>query len=508
MSKPPFTRRDFIRHTAAGAASAGAAVGALAATAKGLGPNGRLRVAFLGTGLRGQAHIDAVLRLAAEGQNIEAVAVCDVYSRNREQAAERIAAARGGQSAGGFRPRVTGDYRELLDDPAIDAVCIATPDHWHARMTIDALDAGKHVYCERPMTHTIDESQQVLAAWRQSGRVMQVGVQGTADGRWRAAHEFIRQGGIGKVVQVQTEAFRNSAQGQWRSIGLARDMTPRNIDWPMFLGSEFGLAPPMPFDRARFAQWRCYWPTGSGLFGELFVPQLTRMLSAAGLAWPWRVMGGGGIFLEYDGRDVPDTATIVADYDEGVQALITATLCCDHKVEQCIRGRHGAVVFDLSREGFDFLPQRPQVTRLRDARKQHFDAPRPADETSAHWRNFLEAVAAGDPTLCHNTPELGAAAVVTVQMGAQSYLAGKALEWDSAAGRIVPSGEHFARQWEQRSREGAAPRHIAGWAPAPADSPGGEPAATDTRFSRPQPGDYQKLAGPWTDDESDPAAGV
>ncbi len=102
-----------------------------------------------------------------------------------------------------------------------------------------------------------------MQAWRDSGRVVQVGVQRTSDGRFRAAHEFLRAGGIGKVVQAQTEYYRNSSGGQWRSAGLSRDMTPGTIDWEMFLGTRFGLAPKMPFDRARFAQWRCYWPFGT-----------------------------------------------------------------------------------------------------------------------------------------------------------------------------------------------------------------------------------------------------
>src|SRR5207237_8211052 len=117
----------------------------------------------------------------------------------------------GGRLKGtGRRRRLSAYYRHSIQSPDVDLVVIATPDHWHGRIAADALRAGKHVYCERPMTHTVAEALEVLAAWSESGRVMQVGVQRTSDGRWRAANEFIQAGGIGKVVQAQTEYFRNS----------------------------------------------------------------------------------------------------------------------------------------------------------------------------------------------------------------------------------------------------------------------------------------------------------
>jgi predicted dehydrogenase len=209
------------------------------------------------------------------------------------------------------------------------------------------------------------------------------------------------------------------------------------------------------------------------------------------------VVGVVGIFLEYDGRDVPDTATIVADYDEGLQIFVTATMCCDYHIEQCIRGHYGTLLFDFSnnKDGFDFLPERPQVTRQRDVKRQHISAPKPADDTYAHWENFLEAVAKGDPQHCNNPPDLGAAAVTTVIMGAESYRTGKVFEWDAAGGRVVGSGEGYARQWEAMSQARSAPRHISGW----------NPSNKDPMFSRQRPEDYQKLEGPWLDGR-DPAA--
>src|SRR5262249_28925869 len=156
------------------------------------------------------------------------------------------------------------DYRRLLDLREGDIVCIATPDHWHAKMTIDAAAAGKHIYCEKPMTRTIEEAHAVVDAVRRHNTVMSIGVQWMADPALREATEMIRRGDIGHVLQAQTSYYRNSNVGQWRYYPLTADMTPRTIDWDMWLGTNFSvfpntpLAPRRSFDRAVWAQWRCY----------------------------------------------------------------------------------------------------------------------------------------------------------------------------------------------------------------------------------------------------------
>ncbi|MBI1899830.1 MAG: Gfo/Idh/MocA family oxidoreductase [Planctomycetia bacterium] len=484
ISDNSVSRRDFIRTTTATAA---AGMLAVPVPARSHPPSDALRVGIVGTGARGKTHIDALLKLRHQGQGVDVVTVCDVFARHLDAAAEKI------HRATGRKPFATGDFRRVLDDGDVDVVVVAAPDHWHAAMTIAALQAGKHVYCERPFTHTAAEALPVVSAWRESGCVVQVGSQRTSDGRWLAARQFIADGRLGKVVQAQTEYFRNSASGQWRSAGLSRDMTPQNIDWEMFLGSKFGLAPSMPFDRARYAQWRCYWSTSQGIFSELFVDRVTQMITALGVGFPRRVTAGGGIFLEHDGREVPDTATLVADYDEGLQLLATATMCCDHPVEQCIRGRQGTIVFDLGRDGFEFLPQRPQATKRGESRLTHVPAPRPKDETLAHWENFLEAVRRGEPALCHDPPDVAAAAAVTCALAADSYRQGRVLEWNE--GRVAPGGAPYAEMWEQISARAIVPRA------APRSS-----YNVNSPDSRPIPPSYQKLAGAWPSEWDDPAA--
>src|SRR5262249_8232730 len=326
--KKTVTRRGFME-TAGVATGALMAAGTFAhpAIGKVKGANERLNFAILGPGGRAQPHIGHLLKMKEEGKLVDIIGVADVWDGNKKVGRGLFPSAEKCGLKTDDKDKVTKDYRKLIDCKDVDAVVIATPDHWHAKMTIDACDAGKDVYCEKPMTHTIDEARRVAEAVRRNNRVMTVAVQSTAHPQWREANKLIRDGKIGHVMQAQTSYYRNSSMGQWRYYELTEDMTPKTVDWKMFLGTEFGLAPEMPFNRAKYAQWRCYWDFGGGMYTDLFVHQLTHLIMAMGVRFPRRVVGAGGLYLEYDGRDVPDMATVVADYDEGCQVLISATMC-------------------------------------------------------------------------------------------------------------------------------------------------------------------------------------
>jgi predicted dehydrogenase len=484
------TRREFIQRGAQTAAAMGA-VSAISAPAPAqvAGANERLRIGFIGPGGRGlSGHVGPLCRLRKDGSPIELVAVTDVYVNNANRAFDLV------KQETGIEPKRYADYRELLADRDIDAVCIGTPDHWHAKQTIDALQAGKHVYCEKPMTHTIEEAFDVVKAWKDSGKVMQVGVQSTALPVWAKVNELLCNGEIGKVLMFQTEFFRNSNVGQWRYYPLEKDMTPKTINWKAWLGVEEGLAPEMPFDRAIYAQWRRFWPFGSGMYTDLFVHRTTSMLKATGLRFPSRVVGAGGIFLEYDGRDVPDVATVVADYDEGVQGLITATMsCADTPIQQLIRGHFGSFVFGNGEEfeGFDMVAERPQVTLNSKIKNKRVDVSKVQDTTYDHQKNFVDCCIAGTPGKVNCSPELGAAAIVTVNLGVRSYREGKVFHFDKATNTVSDGNAEWAKQWEKISQERGKPHHIAGW------------KAGDTGSTLVAP-DYQRLEGPWIDGK-DPA---
>ncbi|HWA96991.1 MAG TPA: Gfo/Idh/MocA family oxidoreductase, partial [Pirellulales bacterium] len=235
------SRRDFVKTAAAGVAAASAI--AAPASARAYGANERLRIGFIGPGGRGfGAHVKTLARLRKEGAPIDLVGVSEVYKAQEDEVCDYI------KKETGSEPKRFPDYRELLAGDTVDAVCIGTPDHWHAKQTIDAMKAGKHVYCEKPMTKQISEAMAVVDTWRSTGKIMQVGVQSTSLKVWDQARELIDAGKLGKVLGFQTEYFRNSNGGQWRYYKLTKDMSPKTIDWKRWLGVEEGLAPMMDFD--------------------------------------------------------------------------------------------------------------------------------------------------------------------------------------------------------------------------------------------------------------------
>ena len=486
-------RRTFLQGTAA----AGAALSLTAASAARVyGANERIGVAFVGVGGRCQAHLDIINKMSKAKKGVAPVAVCDLWDGHEAKytitgsdgkPAERTYAQGLYPSAKkvGLDPNdkkhVVKDYRRILELKEVDVVCIATPDHWHAKISIDAAKAKKNVYCEKPMTKTIDEAHAVVDAMRENNVVMTVGVQSMADPTWRMAHEQIAKGKIGHVAQAQTSYYRNSLVGQWRYYRLYKEMNPKTIDWQMFLGHNFEvtkgvpLGPKeLPFDRAVFGQWRCYWQFGGGMFTDLFVHQTTHMISAMGVRYPARVVGAGGLYLEYDERDVPDVATIVADYDEGCQLAVTATMISAYPIEEVIRGRLGVIKF--VKGGFQVIKDDPNKSagipaRLEETVKpsEMVECPFPAgfsrgekdgwgnnNDTALLWTNFLECVRAKKRETL-STPELGAAAFTTVALGVQSYRTGKVLFWDKELRRAKEAdelgGEAGSAQQESRQAE-------------------------------------------------------
>jgi predicted dehydrogenase len=504
---PSANRRDFLKTTAA----VGAAVTLTAASYdKVYGANGRIGVGFIGVGGRCQAHLDIVNKLGKENKGAAPVAVCDVWDgleREYESGGRKRTYLQGLYPSAkkvGLSPddkkHVVKDYRRLLELPEVDVVCIGTPDHWHAKMSIDAAAAGKDVYCEKPMTRTIDEAHAVVDAMQKYNRVMSVGVQSMAEPRWREANDLIKSGAIGHVAQAQTSYYRNSTMGQWRYYRLWKEQNPKTIDWDMFLGHKFtinggpaiGPSPSeMPFDRAVFAQWRCYWPFGGGMYTDLFVHQTTHMIAAMGVKYPARVVGGGGLYVEYDGRDVPDVAAIVADYEEGCQLVVMATMINDYPIEEVIRGKLATIKFATrdGKMGYEVLPQnisggpgRPKAKGAEAAAELKAAVPN-RDTTAELWDNFLECVRSRKRETM-STPELGAAAFTTVALGVKSYREGKALFWDKEQRKPTEADASWAGRWEARSKKRGKPNQVAGW-------------RGEDQGSTLQPEPYQKLGGPW-----------
>jgi predicted dehydrogenase len=515
--KKAVSRRGFMQ-------SAGLATGAAAASglfphpAVGAvkGANERLNFAILGPGGRAQAHIGHLLDMKKEGKLVDIIGMCDVWDGGptktvpvKDKDGKPTGEMKGVEHRGLYPSAdraglkhddklVTKDFRRILESKDVDAVVIATPDHWHAKMAIDAMESGKDVYCEKPMCHTIDEARRITETQAKTKQIMTVGVQSTANPIWMQANAMIREGKIGKVMQGQTSYYRNSNMGQWRYYGLTEAMNPKTVDWKMFLGTEFGLAPDQPFNRAKYAQWRCYWDFGGGMYTDLFVHQLTHLIQAMGVRFPRRVTGAGGLYLEYDGRDVPDVATVVADYDEGCQVLISATMCNDFQLDEVIRGHLATIKFREAQGEFEVVNQeisgRPappgQNKGSGEIFKTTFDRGGDKD-TRALWNHYIECVRSrNSETLC--PPETGYAAIATVNLGVQSHREGKTFFFDKQTGKVSQADETWARRWEKVSKERGKPVHVMGW------------NAGDTGSTLTAP-DYQKLEGDWVDGR-DPAS--
>ncbi|MGI8744135.1 MAG: Gfo/Idh/MocA family protein [Bryobacteraceae bacterium] len=281
------TRRHFL------AAATGLAAPLMAQDRR-RSPNDNVQIALIGAG--GQGSGDARSSIAVGG--VKLVAVSDVY-------AGRLTRAKEIWGDGLFTTR---DYREVLARPDIDAVIIATPDHWHRQISIDALNAGKDVYCEKPMIQRLDDGKPVIAAQRKTGRILQVGSQRVSSIVYQKARELVQSGAIGQLNMVEAWWDRNSAQGAWE-YSIPPDATPATIDWDRFLGR----APKVPFEPVRLFRWRNYRDYGTGVAGDLFVHLFSGMHFVTGAIGPARVYATGGLRFWKD-RDVPDVLLGLYDY--------------------------------------------------------------------------------------------------------------------------------------------------------------------------------------------------
>jgi len=290
------TRRHFLQATTAGLAAS--AFAAQDQPDKPVSPNDRIRVALIGAG--GMGTEDAKSSLEIPG--VELAAVSDIYQGRLTRARERW----------GHQLITTRDYRAVLERRDIDAVLIATPDHWHAQISIDAMNAGKDVYCEKPMAQRVEDGRRVVEAQKKTGRIMQVGSQRVSSIIYKKAQELLQSGAIGELNLVEAWWDRNSAIGAWE-YSIPPDATPENIDWDRFLG----YAPKVPFEPVRLFRWRDYRDYGTGVAGDLFVHLFSGMHFVTGAIGPTRVFATGGLRFWKDGRDVPDVFLGLYDYPAG-----------------------------------------------------------------------------------------------------------------------------------------------------------------------------------------------
>ena len=303
--KSPLDRRRFLRLAAEGAAGAALVRGPFVRSGR-QDPGRPVRLGVIGFGVQGLNDANAARRVS----NVLVTAAASCYDGHLERARELL----------GHDALVTRDYRRILDRRDIDAVIVATPDHWHSRVCLDALEAGKDVYCEKPLTHTVEEGEALVSAVQTSGRIFQVGSQHTSSPHVIEARELIAAGALGDVTQVKASWDTNNEISAWVKP-IPPDASEATIDWERFQGP----APRGPFDPRRVFRWRTYREYGEGLAGDVLVHIITAIHYLLNLDVPAVGTAVGGRLRWKDDRNVYDTITGGWEYPEGIVSVLGAT---------------------------------------------------------------------------------------------------------------------------------------------------------------------------------------
>jgi predicted dehydrogenase len=312
---------------------------ALAAASRPCAANDRIQFGFIGVGARAHQLIPALL----DHPGVEITAVVDAYKGRVERAIERT----------NGRAKAYTNYTDILADKSIDAVVIATPDHWHKQQVIEAVRAGKDVYCEKPLSYRPSEGVEIIRAARESGRMVQVGSQGMSSPLQRKAREIIRSGRLGKITMIRAAYNRNTPSGAW-IYPIPPDASPETVDWEMFLGP----APKRPFSLERFFRWRCFWDYSGGISTDLFVHLCTTIHFLMDAKMPSKAVAMAQLYRWKETREVPDTVNGVLEYPEGFSVNLSGTFNNQSSSEESfqILGTEGSLSIGWS--GLTVRPER------------------------------------------------------------------------------------------------------------------------------------------------------
>ncbi len=440
MSEETVDRRGFLKTAGAaglalGAAGQAFARGAKASTGRVVGANDRIQVGVVGVGGRGSYVSGVFARYGEKTNACQIVGVCDVYEKRKKVAADR-------HKCPGYL-----DYRELIGRSDVDAIIVATPDHWHAKIALAAMDAGKDVYLEKPMCHTNEEIKQLVQTVKETGRVVQIGSQTTSGDQWWKARKAIQDGMIGQMIMSQGSYHRNSIEGEWNypiDAGAGPDGKGDDyIDWKTWLGP----APKHEWDADRFFRFRKYWDYSGGIATDLFYHVVAPMQICWGQAqFPTRVGGFGGIWVFKDSREVPDTFQLVADYAAGHSLILSSSMANSHHIPGLIRGHAGTIImvdhgmFESPVDHITVIPEKfrdpktHETGGLTPEYTQKFGLDPitiPIEEQNVmvtHVSNFLDCMRSRQKP--HLDVETGARAQAVINLAVESYREGKVLYWD------------------------------------------------------------------------------
>jgi predicted dehydrogenase len=404
--------------------------------------------------------------LGQDDLDVELTGVCDIFDVKAERglaASKNDIRPGGGGGLQGAKRYL--HYHDMLESNDIDAVIVATPDHWHAQMVIDAVQAGKHVYCEKAMTRTEEEAFQVAEAVRGSDVVFQLGHQNRQLESHKKAREIIKKDVLGKITLVETTTNRNDPVGAW-VYEIHPEASPRTIDWEQFQGP----APnKVPFSKERFFRWRCWFDYGTGLSGDLLSHEYDAINQILDLGIPKTAMASGGVYFFKDGRDVPDVFQVVYEYpDRDLTLIYSATLASDRARGKVLMGHDATmevgsgirVIADtgstrykdlLEEEVIDpdlpLLSYRPGiqgVDAITSATEDYFasrgllftyQGGRRVSTLHLHIKEWLECIRNGTEPSCNI--DRGLEEAITCHMATQSYLQGRKVEWDPIQQKIV-----------------------------------------------------------------------
>jgi predicted dehydrogenase len=293
-------------------------------------------------------------------------------------------------------------------------------------MAIDAMDAGLHVYCEKPLAHTIEECLAVRAKARESKKLLQCGVQGMSDDSYETAARYIREGAIGKPVLAQVDYSRNYVDDLWNERHEATADPRSNLDWDGFLGP----APKRPWEPDRFFSWRRYWDYSGGIPTDLLIHRLTRVIKACDLTAPSRVVATGGTYVFQDSAaEIPDTFNAMLEYPEGMTVLLSSTMANSSPVQHTIRGHHATLTFND--DGFEIAPEGEFSDKASSISHRHHGG----ESIALHHHNLHEAIRDGAPLNCD--VELGFNSSLACLIAVESFRTRKYLAWDPVAERLV-----------------------------------------------------------------------
>ena len=416
------SRRGFVLTTA------GAAFTAAPAVQSALGASDKINVGFIGAGARGYYLMERMYK--GSGELAQVTAVCEAYSGNLTRGVERV------KTMGGNTPKSYVDYRELLADPSIDAVVIATPEHLHHSMALAAIKARKHAYVEKPISHTIEEGAEVVKAAQNYDRIIQVGTQNRSNPLYQKAKEMVASGMIGDVHYVRAFWYRNfpdrsGIPAAWRYV-IPADASEKTCDWAKFLGP----AAKRPFDKQRYFQWRNYWDYSGGISTDLLVHQTDISNYVLGKAVPVSCMATGGILVwgpPADDREAPDTLSAIYKYSDKFHLNYSCFFGNDQfGYGEQFMGYEGTIEV-LNRSELNFYPQVSLSKALpRVAARTEVHVKEAMDNTSVenHIRNFLEAIRGTAKAIAPASE--GQIAAIPGHMATLSYKNGKAINWDAA----------------------------------------------------------------------------